>query len=114
MSVVTNAVLTYSILEESDRIEEVNAGLASAAGARAQGFGEDIMEVDDSAVVGGYKMFEAPLHLAAFNHLEPERIIEVLVKVAWKYPEQVQLWAKGQHDVVFSLHTLERHAPGEA
>ena|ERR1043165_4583585 len=102
MSVVTNVVLTFSILEDdghNDDWAEIISSINKYFDEQGRrGFIVVPREMD---WYGGNKVLEAPLFVGAFNHLGLEDFIEHLKTIKWEYPEEVQLWVKEQEDDVF-------------
>jgi len=104
MSLVSNCILAFSILEDRDaRIKQVND------------FFEDerivFVSVDEESLpkgwYGGTKIFETPLYLGAFNYLRDEELLlHMKNKVDWQYPERVQLIIQRQEEEIFSILTL--------
>lgn len=101
MSYVTNALVSFSIMEDADeRMAEVNERLADAA--RGQQFG-DIWRSD---IYGGHKFMEVPLYGAAFNYVEVRSMMDALQAARWKEPEHVRLFICDQDDDTFSMLKL--------
>ena len=101
MSLVTNTILTFSILEyEKDRINDVNKFFEES------GF----VSCDDESLpigwYGGTKMLETNVAIGAFNYLELEEFIEHLRNIKWEEPQNVQIIVKEQNDEKFRLLDL--------
>lgn len=99
MSVVTNLLLSFDILErESERIEEVQAF------PWRHGVGLSDMTRGDH---GGTKGFELPLWGGAFNYLDLTAFMEHLrTKVKWRHPDLVRVIVAEQDDDAFRIETL--------
>lgn len=114
MSHVDNAILTFSILEESfdldheaadhwPLMDKINAWLRENAG--GQQFGPELGSVQDA--YGGHKALEAPLFVAAFNYLPEDEFLAFLRTLPWKYPDEVQYIVQREHDDTgFEIVTL--------
>ena len=101
MSYVTNIVLSWSILEDDSKIEEVNTYFKY----NQRGF---VSCGDDSLPrgwYGGSKMLETPLFIGAFNYVGLEDLREHLRTITFEYPESVQLIIKDQDDDIFRIET---------
>lgn len=104
MSVVSNIILSFSIMEdfreEDDKdviilMDDVNDWLTE----RGKGtFGGDVNDV-----LGGTKHLETPVYVAAFNHFDIEAFIAFIKTLPWREPENVQLFVKGQEENKFAL-----------
>ena len=108
MSVVTNVILTFAILEDEDRenhytiVDKINEWMEKEYG---QTFNGNLWEVGNEAV-GGAKNIETPLYIAAFNYLDTEGFVEHLKGLPWLEPENVQMFIQEQDDERFTVYTL--------
>lgn len=82
MSYVTNVVLMTSLLDDKIVHEFINTWLVS------QGQGE-LAKINEYA--GGNKAMEVDLYAGAFNHLNEEAFIPVVVSPNWRVPEELVL-----------------------
>ena len=105
MSLVSNCILTFKILEDAEsRMEEVSRFFESE---------RSFVSIHDEKLprkwYGGSKFMERPLYLGAFNYLNVHKFLDHLkLKVKWRYPEEVQLIIKQQDDNGFSILTIPR------
>ena len=102
MSVVTNAILAFSIMEDEDKkYKEVNAYFEDSKG---------FVSCDDkdlpSGWYGGNKMLETNVAIGSFNHFSIENFMNHLAKIHWKEPENVQLIAQEQEENKFKIISL--------
>jgi hypothetical protein len=102
MSVVTNIVLSFSIMEESREhdtvylnIEKINKWLDDNS---FGDFGKDLDEVS-----GGRKHLETPLFAAAFNYFRLSDFVDFLHSLDWVEPENVQIFVQEQDENKFKL-----------
>lgn len=104
MSVVTNCILAFDLLEDehTNIIIDVNSYFINECG---------FVSIDDPSLkkgwYGGSKMFETRLYLGAFNHLDLNGFLEHLKSIKFRYRGHVQLIKQGQYESVFSVLTLE-------
>lgn len=99
MSVVTNLLLSFDILErEQDRMGEGNTfPFRHGSGLLDMARGE----------YGGTKSFELPLWGGAFNHLDFDALMKHLrTKVNWEYPEHVRIMVAEQEDAAYRMAAL--------
>jgi len=104
MSVVTNAILTYSILEQEDetnRIGEVNKFFGES-----RGFVHCDTPTLERGWYGGTKMLETNVAIGSFNHLRLNDFVEHLESIKWEEPQNVQLIVQEQDDERFRIITL--------
>ena len=99
MSVVTNVLLSFDILEiERERMEEVNAF--------PWRYDSGLVDMTRGEY-GGTKAFELPLWGGAFNYLDFDALMEHLrTKVKWRHPEHVRVIVAEQEDDAFRIETL--------
>lgn len=109
MSVVTNALVSFSILEnEQERLNQANKSLATFDPHRHQEF-VDITNTRTCAY-GGFKVWEGGLWMAAFNYVGPHVLKEIIFEhVDWGYLEDVQLLVKGQDDDTLGVYTKDNY-----
>ena len=109
MSLVTNLILSFSILEdETSRVSEINLfenngrefELATAD------FERENNPSSNKAWYGGTKFLETPLYVGAYNHLDIDGLVEHLKIVNWEYPASVQLFLKEQESDKFRIIEL--------
>ena len=101
MSLVTNIILSFSILEGNniDVIEQINKGFEGTS-AEGQGF----RVPNDHNWYGGSKVLERPTFVAAFNYLDLDSLIRTLRGIKWKQPEFVQLFVCEQESHQYQLY----------
>lgn len=87
MSYVTNVVLMTSLLDDKIVHEFINPWLVS------QGQGE-LAKIDEYA--GGNKAMEVDLYAGAFNHLNTEAFIPVVIAPNWRVPEELILMVQAE------------------
>lgn len=86
MSVVTNLLVSFSILEDDDaRLEDLNRWLDGEQHPPLVNFWRM------RECYGGSKHMEAPLLAGAFNHFEMIPFIAFLRTVRWEWPDEVQV-----------------------
>lgn len=113
MSHVDNVILAFSILEDSRAggpgkpdewpiMDQVNAWLNEHAS--RQRFGNELSFFESA--YGGGKFLEAPMFVAAFNYLPEQAFLEFLRTLPWKYPREVQVIIRRQHDDLFEIVPL--------
>lgn len=104
MSYVTNVILTCSPLEYEDEriIPEINEWLAAWDNRQllvdSLAADEAAFRYDHTMMVAGYKSFERPLYLAAFNGIDVEAFLTALRACPWRYPDEVQCLVCDQDD----------------
>ena len=96
MSVVTNVILTCSLLDEDEDDDSVPA-LASVQEFLGKNAFKDI-----SSAAGGYKCLEHKVFVTAANVLDTEGLVEAVRHAPWRDRESVQLFVKEQDDEKFS------------
>ena len=109
MSVVTNLILSFSILEdERSRVSEINFFENNGRGFElaTADFERENNPSSNKTWYGGTKFLETPLYIGAYNHLDVEGLIEHLKIVNWEYPESVQLFLKEQESDKFRILEL--------
>lgn len=123
MSYVTNAILTFDIMEaERTRMLEVQQFFGDEAGfvsadfwsvEREPEFAEQLASLGPATVAavkrwyGGTKALEKPLYVAAFNYLDVEGLIKhVRTMVKWEHPECVQLMLCEQERNRFTVYEV--------
>ncbi|MCP5059000.1 MAG: hypothetical protein GY937_20035 [bacterium] len=57
---------------------------------------------------GGSYAFEATVAMAAINHADIPRIVDIIKGMNWRCPEEFQLFVKDQEATWFSLYTIVR------
>jgi len=65
----------------------------------------DLVKVDQYA--GGGKAVQCDVFMSAVNYLVLEDLLDWFKSVRWEYPEQVQLFVKGEHDDKFAVYCPE-------
>ena len=95
MSIVTNIILHFSIIEEnSNTIDIINALL------RKNNHGE----LGDGELSNkGGKHLESPIYIGAFNYLDVSALLDLISAIKWTEPENVQLFIQGQSDSKFMV-----------
>ena len=104
MSVVTNIILHFSILEKEidpDSSQEDNFVLIRKINKALtqEGYGK-FTEARDKY---NKKALESPLFIAAFNMLKVDEFIEYIQSLHWNCPEDVQIFIQGQDEDKFKL-----------
>jgi hypothetical protein len=114
LSHVTNIVLTFSILEDGDdRLDDLNRFFRYSEGGDAHPddwyHSPSPLKMTSSihSCYGGTKALEAPVMLGAYNYLNVEALVRHMRTIPWREPKEVQLFAKGQDDDIFT----ERYSP---
>lgn len=110
MSVVTNVILTFAVIEDADeRMAEVNAFEGFAGGL---GFNRRIQSRGDvdpiNLYIGGGRNTEARIYIGAFNYLIVDEFIEHVRAANWKHPEHVRLYINEQDDEAFRERLSQR------
>ncbi len=90
MSVVTNIILSFSIIDEDDeettrddaRLVQINKFFNNRRG---------FMEIADDCI-GGSKRLEHPTFIGAFNYFDLNGFIRHLETLKWVEPENVQVF----------------------
>ena len=105
MSVVTNIILHFSILEKEidpDSAQEDNFVLMRKINKALiqEGYGK-FTEVQDRY---NKKALESPLFVAAFNMLDLDQFIEYIQSLPWNYPEYIQIFVQRQEEDKFTLY----------
>jgi len=104
MSVVSNVIFSFSILEnnyekENDifylNMEKINDWLEE------HGYG--VFSVDVDIISGGRKRLETPLFVAAFNHFNLKDFCDFVRSMTWEYPDFVQVIIQEQDADKFRL-----------
>lgn len=102
MSVVTNLIISFSVLEdEKSRIGEVNAFFNNGRGFKINSadFEEEESWPEKGSGkrwYGGSKILETPLYIGVYNHLDLEGLVAYMKTIEWEEPENVQLIVKEQ------------------
>lgn len=107
MSQVTNALLTFSVLEnEEQRVAEVNEALAKVNNSSLP---QEFLDATDPATTryGGYKVFECPLYMAAFNHIATNDLLASVKAASWAYSGVQLLVNEQDDDAGFRVLTLD-------
>lgn len=105
MSLVTNCILSFSNLEEKERIKEVNSFFDC----------KPLISCNDESLLrgwyGGTKLLETPIYIGSFNYLCKYDFFNHITAVDWEYPEDVQLMLKEQDGKCFAVFQIpEPHA----
>lgn len=102
MSVVTNCILTFSVLEDVEkRIKDINKYFGDY-----KGFVSCNDEILPRGWYGGTKMLETNVCIGALNHLNIKDLVEHLKKIEWEEKENVQLIFQEQEEDRFKILTL--------
>lgn len=114
MSVVTNVILVYSIMEDQPDdsklhpvLVELNKSLEPTGKDRLVHFHP--FDFDGDRVSTGTKAMETNICLGGFNHLDLPNLIACVKAAPWKEPEHVQLFVMEDGDDIFT-ERLHRHA----
>jgi hypothetical protein len=104
MSDVTNLILSISTYDdEQGKLKEVNTYFLARET-------KPLISVDDpilpKAWYGGSKFLECALSIGAFNHLDLDDFLDHLRSIQWRWPEQVQVIAKAQEALTFTIRDL--------
>jgi len=104
MSDVTNLILSISIDDdEQGKLKEVNTYFLARQT-------KPLISVDDPSLpkawYGGSKFLECALSVGAFNHLDLDAFLDHLRSLQWRWPDQVQVIAKEQEDLKFTIREL--------
>ena len=95
MSYVTDAILTWSVLENEDTIlERINAKMPD---------GKHFLKIES---VGGDNHAQAEMAVGAFNYFDSSQIVYAMQSVDWRYPEEVQVYAKDENQNLFNVHRI--------
>ena len=90
MSEVTNLLLAFSILEDSDaRVADVDGWLVGNEQLALKSVWEN------GECCGGSKRTDAPLYAGAFNYLPLREFLAFLRTVRWSQPDEVQVILRG-------------------
>lgn len=104
MSVVTNIILTFSVLEPERRLDEVNTFFGERNG---------FVSCDDPSLpigwYGGSKMLETNVAISSFNHLDLQELVAHLETMEWEERENVQLFVQGEDDERFRVIELTQN-----
>lgn len=95
MSVVTNVMLSHSILEPP----EVREAITAPALRPGASFDQKLANISDDEAGdnwGGSKWPEVDVWAAAFNHIDVAAFREQIAAIPWKEPELVQLFIQNQ------------------
>lgn len=106
MSVVTNIILSFSIMEnEISDIEDSYTNMVLINNWLRKhdhgAFGEDA-----TIASGGEKHLETPVYLAAFNFFDLDEFLAFLRTLPWEEPENVQVFVQGQEEEKFTVYTI--------
>lgn len=104
MSVVTNVVVSYDVLEGDDpsTLTEFRAWFEPIGGLRAISGGEHDWS-NPASWWGGTKNPECELWGGAYNHLDHAAFWNHMNGVVWAYPDGVQVFLKDQDDARFQV-----------
>ena len=103
MSIVTNAILSFSIADDRKTSAELNEweGFHGKTG---------FVSCNDQSLptgwYGGTKMLETPLYIGAINYFYPLQYLAYLAGLTWKEPHHVQLIIKEQEEDSFIILTF--------
>lgn len=100
MSVVDNCILSFSILEDDEKISEVNSFFTLD---NKKPFIDVDADFLPTGWYGGRKYLETPLFIAAFNYFRETDFIKHLKTINWREPGAVQLIIKRQEEDRFSI-----------
>lgn len=125
MSTVTNAILTFSILEnERSRMQEVQQFFGDEMGfvscdfslpAHEPEFAAELQRYATPRVLnlldpwyGGTKRLERSIQIGAFNYLDCDGLLQhVRTKVNWREPQNVQLMLCRQEEDRFTVYEMD-------
>ncbi len=102
MSVVTNCIFSFSVLEDEPEIaDQVNFYFYVFEC-------KPLISCDNTWYVpngwyGGSKMLETPLYIGAFNCFDVDLFLEHVRKIEFRCPEDVQLMVQEQEESRFTL-----------
>lgn len=100
MSLVTNCILSFSILDDTEeRMKEVNSFFDC----------KPLVSCDESLCrgwYGGTKMLETPIYIGAFNYLPRYDFLNHISTIDWEYPEDVQLLLQEQDYNCFAVFRI--------
>ncbi len=103
MSMVTDTILTFSVMEEERQaIRAVNEVLSQ----RHQEFVLTSAHEPQMVVCGGGKNLQCHIALAAFNHVPDKLLIWALRSYEWSEPESVRMFVSRENDE-FGFSELE-------
>ena len=102
MSRVMNVILTFRCLENANScIGQINRALQKQDPERTGFSGLCISQETSFGILGGDKILEVMIYVAAFNYMPLDCLCGALRAVYWRDPENVQLFIKDEHDVRF-------------
>jgi hypothetical protein len=104
MSVVTNLIVGYDILEHEDaaKMAEFREWFEQLDGIRAIAGGHHDWSKPESWW-GGQKNPECELWGGAYNHFDHEAFWSHMNRLGWAYPASVQVFLKDQDDARFQV-----------
>jgi len=98
MSRVTNIILTTTVVENEEPIEEINKIL------QAKGYTGYLTKVDQ--YVNSTKCMECGVYIAAINNIDLSDFMEIVRSVEWGDADNVQVYVKEQEDERFYKYNV--------
>lgn len=98
MSRVTNIILTTTVTENEEPIEEINKILVE------KGYTGYLTKVDQ--YVNSTKRMECGVYIAAINHIDFSNFMEIVGSVTWEDAENVQVYVQEQEDERFYKYNV--------
>jgi hypothetical protein len=102
MSVVTNVILCAE-LDGAEELDALNEGLSRCYWTGEHGWwagGKKFSRIPND-LPAGTKCLETDVLLGAFNHLVLDELISIIESLEWEWPEDVQLFVKGNEEARF-------------
>ena len=105
MSIVTNTILSFSIMEDEEKmVRYVNEYFEKEGTGHQRGFPlPSARECLEDDFIGGGKCLERPTHLAAFNYLREAAFLEHIAALPWECPDFVQVLLCRQEDEEYEV-----------
>lgn len=108
MSQVTNALLCVGV--DNWNMSDNNAiplGVQHVNNYLESQHGQFFLSIDGgNNMVGGSKNLEIEVYAAAFNHVGPNILRDIVMEAPWENPDQVQLMICDQDDFIFQVFTV--------
>ena len=102
MSQVSNVLMAFSVVEQPERIADVNLFFTNA------GYKRGLVSIEDEALppdwYGGNKPFESEVLVGAFNFLNAQSFIDHIQAIHWEDRASVQVFLQGQSDKKFLVY----------
>ena len=104
MSVVTNLLLSFSVMEEGlDGWDRDGYALMTPINAWLTAHGYGAFGQDADQVSGGTKHLEVPLYVAAFNSFQLDEFLAMLRTLPWIEPACVQVFVQEEDEDTFRV-----------